>query len=49
VFAFHGYPSAVQSLIFPRGSGVGQSRFNILGYIEQGSKVASSSRRDRID
>ena len=38
VFAFHGYPSAVQSLIFPRGSGIGQSRFNILGYIEQGSE-----------
>ncbi|CAD6568523.1 MAG: hypothetical protein CYPHOPRED_002687 [Cyphobasidiales sp. Tagirdzhanova-0007] len=37
VFAFHGYPSAVKGLLFDRGSGIGQSRFTILGYQEQGT------------
>ena len=36
IFAFHGYPSAVASLLFNRGSGIGQSRIKILGYIEEG-------------
>lgn len=37
IFAFHGYPSAVASLLFNRGSGIGQSRIKILGYIEEGT------------
>lgn len=43
VMAFHGYPSAVQGLLFERGSGIGQSRFKVLGYIEQGTTTTPYS------
>src|SRR5262249_10504576 len=34
VFAFHGYPSAIESLLFERP---GSERFRILGYQEEGT------------
>ncbi|KAK9895905.1 D-xylulose 5-phosphate/D-fructose 6-phosphate phosphoketolase [Cystobasidium minutum MCA 4210] len=34
---FHGYPSAVKTLLFPRGNAANPGRFQISGYIEQGT------------
>nr|ODO02235.1 phosphoketolase [Cryptococcus depauperatus CBS 7855] len=37
IFSFHGYPKDVASLLFSRRAHVGRSRFDILGYIEEGT------------
>ncbi|EIW68187.1 hypothetical protein TREMEDRAFT_69240 [Tremella mesenterica DSM 1558] len=37
IITFHGYPKDIASLLFSRKSHVGRSRFDILGYIEQGT------------
>jgi xylulose-5-phosphate/fructose-6-phosphate phosphoketolase len=37
VINFHGYPIHVQSLLFPRNQSLGRKRFEILGYIEEGT------------
>lgn len=34
---FHGYPKDIAGLLFNRKSHVGRSRFDILGYIEEGT------------
>ncbi|KAG9041894.1 hypothetical protein FS837_011620 [Tulasnella sp. UAMH 9824] len=37
VINFHGYPQHVQSLLFSRNQSLGRKRFEILGYIEEGT------------
>lgn len=37
IFNFHGFPKDVASLLFNRSAHVGRSRFEILGYIEEGT------------
>ncbi|KIR29109.1 phosphoketolase [Cryptococcus deuterogattii 99/473] len=43
VFNFHGYPKDVAALLFSRRAHVGRSRFDILGYIEEGSTTTAYS------
>ncbi|CED84556.1 phosphoketolase [Phaffia rhodozyma] len=40
VFNFHGFPKDVSSLLFSRNARVGRGRFDILGYIEQGTTTS---------
>ncbi|ODO06787.1 hypothetical protein I350_04146 [Cryptococcus amylolentus CBS 6273] len=40
---FHGYPKDVSGLLFSRRAHVGRSRFDILGYIEEGSTTTPYS------
>lgn len=40
---FHGYPKDVEALLFSRREHVGRSRFDILGYIEEGSTTTAYS------
>ncbi|WVR00042.1 hypothetical protein IAU59_007184 [Kwoniella sp. CBS 9459] len=37
IMNFHGYPKDMASLLFNRNAHVGRSRFDILGYIEEGT------------
>ncbi|OCF37972.1 phosphoketolase [Kwoniella heveanensis CBS 569] len=37
IINFHGYPKDLASLLFNRNAHVGRSRFDILGYIEEGT------------
>jgi len=37
VVNFHGFPKDINSLLFSRNTHVGRSRFDVLGYIEQGT------------
>nr|XP_018261529.1 phosphoketolase [Kwoniella dejecticola CBS 10117]OBR83687.1 phosphoketolase [Kwoniella dejecticola CBS 10117] len=37
IMNFHGYPKDLASLLFSRNAHVGRSRFDILGYIEEGT------------
>lgn len=37
VINFHGYPMHVQSLLFARNQSLGRKRFEVLGYIEEGT------------
>ncbi|KAK6910444.1 hypothetical protein I203_104476 [Kwoniella mangroviensis CBS 8507] len=37
IINFHGYPKDMASLLFNRNAHVGRSRFDILGYIEEGT------------
>ncbi|WWC90666.1 uncharacterized protein L201_005602 [Kwoniella dendrophila CBS 6074] len=37
IINFHGYPKDLASLLFSRNAHVGRSRFDILGYIEEGT------------
>ncbi|WRT68449.1 uncharacterized protein IL334_005425 [Kwoniella shivajii] len=37
IMNFHGYPKDLASLLFSRNAHVGRSRFDILGYVEEGT------------